>query len=367
MVTMAIPRPPDSSGSGLVNLIASVEDAHIGSSVHPTLAEDHTRYLERRETTVLVLFDGLGAGQLDHAEASDLSADLRSVLDAPFPSTTTVSLSTVSTGLTPGEHGMLGYLMWLPEVGKLVNTIHMTSAWGEAIDVDLERFLPGPSLWERLAAAGTEPIVVQPANFASSPLTRVLYGGARFEGYWDPGSAVDVTVDVASHPGRVVFLYVPFVDLAAHLSGQRSEEYAHAMRMANAIWRELRTRLAPTVALIGTADHGHSDIAEPKRIKLSSQAQKAARLFGDGRALYVVGDHQPILDELPGTWLPRPALDALWGPSGLSAEFEDRAPNGVILLDEGYAALTDVMNPAMIGHHGGLTPAERLIPLLARR
>lgn len=90
------------------------------------------------------------------------------------------------------------------------------------------------------------------------------------------------------------------------------------------------------------------------------------RLFGDGRALYVIGDPGPLLAEAPATWVPRPALDAYWGPGGLAPSLAGRAPDGVLFMDDGWVGLTDVMNPAMVGHHGGLTPAEREVPLLVR-
>ena len=359
-------QAPDYSGSSLVNLIASVETWATGDSQHPVLADRHGWHPSDASTTVLVLFDGLGAHQLSHPLAAELARSLRSTIDAPFPSTTTVSLSTIATGRTAAEHGMLGYLMWLPEAGKLVNTIHMRSAWGEPVDIDLDRFLPTPNLWERLATGGVDTIVVQPGNFADSALTRVLYRGARFEGYWNPGEAVDVTVDVASHERRLVFLYVPFVDLAAHLAGQASDAYRDAMATAAAIWRELSSRLPDEVTLVGTADHGHIDIPVHRRIELSNAAMRDVRLFGDGRALYVKGDPGDVLEELPGTWVPRPDLDRLWGSVPLNPGLEGRAPDGVILVAEGHAGLTDVMNPAMVGHHGGLAAEEREIPILVR-
>jgi predicted AlkP superfamily pyrophosphatase or phosphodiesterase len=124
----------------------------------------------------------------------------------------------------------------MPDHDTILNTIHMTSAWGEMIPgLDLGGFLPAPNLWERLKAAGVEPIVVQPGNFAQTPLTRVLYRGARFEGYWSPDEAVEVTLDVSNQPGRLVFLYVPYVDYAAHISGQESTDYLEALTAANDI------------------------------------------------------------------------------------------------------------------------------------
>ncbi|NIR38997.1 MAG: alkaline phosphatase family protein, partial [Actinobacteria bacterium] len=62
-----------------------------------------------------VLFDGLGDGQLHHPAAAALAASRRAAIDAPFPTTTTVSLATIATGRSPAEHGLLGYQLWIPE------------------------------------------------------------------------------------------------------------------------------------------------------------------------------------------------------------------------------------------------------------
>ena len=80
------------------------------------------------------------------------------------------------------------------------------------------------------------------------PIRPVLQGGARFVGDYSLDEAVSVTVDVASHPGRLVFLYVPFVDLAAHMHGQASREYAEALSLADTIWGRLCTSPDPLYA-----------------------------------------------------------------------------------------------------------------------
>ena len=79
---------------------------------------------------------------------------------------------------------LIAYQLWLPEVGDVVNTLKWTTMWGEAFEFDHPSFLPSPNLWERLAAAGVEPITVQPGGFETSPLTKTLYRGCRFEGAW---------------------------------------------------------------------------------------------------------------------------------------------------------------------------------------
>src|SRR5439155_9728139 len=46
-------------------------------------------------------------------------------LTSVFPSTTTAALTSLSTGLAPGRHGMLGYEMWLKEFGMTANMIQL--------------------------------------------------------------------------------------------------------------------------------------------------------------------------------------------------------------------------------------------------
>lgn len=364
---MPQPAPPNYEGRGLVNLVAELEFAMTGKAASRRLESDLSHAVRDAETHVLVLFDGLGAGQLNHPMASDLAAASAGTLDAPFPSTTTVSLATLATGLPPSQHGLIAYKMWMPDVDAVVNTIHMTTRWGESVPrIDYEAFLPSPNLWERLAEAGIEPIVVQPGNFERTPLTRTLYRGARFEGYWSPDEAVAVTTDVAATSGRLVLLYVPHVDFAAHVSGQDSADYAEAMEIANTIWRRLASELPPNVGLIGTADHGHVDVAPEARSRFDDEEFKDSFVSEDGRVLFVHGDAGPVLDTVDPGSVHLQTSSLWWGPEPLHARFSERAPDSIVFLPPETAALSRHSNNRLKGYHGGVTTEEREIPLLSR-
>lgn len=359
--------PPDQSGRGLVNLVAEVERRLTSHAVSDGLASDLAALVPSGRSCVLVLFDGLGAHQLDHRAASELAGSHAGTIDAPFPTTTTVSLATVATGRPPSQHGLIAYAMKVPPIPAIVNTIHMRSVWGDPIPLDPATFLPGSTLWSRVAAAGIEPVVVQPGNFAGSPLTAALYGGARFEPYYGVDDLVEATVIVASPPRRLVFVYVPFVDVAAHMHGQVSDEYSDAMTIANRIWAELARRLGDDVTLLGTADHGHVDIAESGKVRLTEAQEAGLVMYGDARALYVDGDPSSILAAVPSTWVPRADLDSYWGPTPIDDRFADRLPDGVVFPDDGWAVFPRYMNDRLVGYHGGLSAEERAIPLLVRR
>ena len=359
-------RIPNQTGRGLVNLVAEVEHRFTGSAPSPGLDPDLAAVVPEASTVVLALFDGLGAHQLDHPAARDFRAAEAGPLDAPFPTTTTVSLATLATGVAPSRHGLLAYGLSVPELGTILNTIHMRTVWGGDVEVDYERFLPVESIWARLAGAGIEPVTVQPGNFGSSALTRVLYQNTRFEGYYSVQEAISVTLDVAAHPGRLVFLYVPFVDIAAHMHGQASREYAEAIELAAAIWTRLALTLPPSVALIGTADHGHVDVTPTQRVRLTESQERGLLIAGDARALFVTGDPSPILERVPGRWAPVADAEPLWGPDPVDRRFRDRLPDGIVFPDEGWAVFARYMNDRLVGYHGGLSAEEIEIPLLVR-
>ncbi len=91
---------PDYAGGALVNLVAELERRLTGSALHPGLHPQLAAAIPAAQSYVLILFDGLGNGQLAHAAAAPLAAARVGVLDAGWPTTTTVSMATVATGMT---------------------------------------------------------------------------------------------------------------------------------------------------------------------------------------------------------------------------------------------------------------------------
>ena len=357
------PTLPAYGGGSLINLIAEVEARLTGTSPSPRLADPVASRVPAAAGYVVVLFDGLGAAQLDHPAAAGLRSALAAVADAPFPTTTTVSLASVATALPPSRHGLLGYQLWVPEVDAVVNTIRWTTLWGADVDHDTTGFLPGPNLWERISAAGLEAITVQPAGFEDSPMSRMLYRGCRFEGVSTYDDLVTATVQLAA-PGRLVFVYVPQVDFAAHVAGQASEAYDAAVRLATNVWEGIARRLPAGVAAIGTADHGHVDFPPERQTRLTTAEHKGRTFYGDGRAMFVKGEGESLADRLPATWWPIDAVGDWWGPGPRHATFADRAPDGILLAEPGHLLLHRFSDDRMVGNHGGLTDEERLIPVL---
>lgn len=344
--------------------MAELEARLGGTPLLPRLWAGLAAEIPDARTFVLILFDGLGAAQLSHPAASPLARDLRGTIDAPFPTTTTVSLATLATGLPPSQHGLLGYQLWMPELGQVANTIKWTTLWGEQLDFATGTLLPNPNLWERLTAIGAEPITVQPGHFAGSPLSTALYRGCRYESVFTVEEVIAATIELAREPNRLIFTYVPHVDFAAHVFGQDSSEYADSLEVAATIWDDIAVRLPPRAVLIGTADHGHVDFTEAQRIRLPKGLEADRTFYGDSRVMFVKGEDSPAFAPLPATWIPAHDVLDWWGPEPRHESFADRVPDAVLVADDDAALLHSHSDKRLIGQHGGLTDAERLVPLL---
>jgi hypothetical protein len=80
--------------------------------------------------------------------------------------------------------------------------------------------------------------------------------------------------------------------------------------------------------------------------------------------MFVLGEGASLSDELPATWFPIKDAVEWWGPGPRHPAFADRAPDGILLADDDVLLLHRHSDDRMVGNHGAMTEAERLIPLL---
>ncbi len=100
-----------------------------------------------------------------------------------MPSTTSTSLTSLGTGLTPGAHGLLGYTTRVPGTDQLLNAL----AWDQ--DVDPLQWQPHTTAFSSLQADGVRVSVVNKREFDGSGLTVAAHRGADYVGVDRWGSA----------------------------------------------------------------------------------------------------------------------------------------------------------------------------------
>lgn len=343
--------------------------------------------LSETARAVVLLVDGLGAQLLRrHAgEAPFLSSLTSRPLTAGFPATTVTSLSSLGTGLPPGEHGLTGYTSWVPEVDVSVGWLGWTPVGsGEDLRERLvpERVQPHRTAFERAVDAGVEVTVAAPAQFEGSGLTRAVLRGGRYRGSVTPGDAIATAAEGSRRGDRsLVYCYTPDLDLTGHVRGVDSDAWRAQLRLVDRFAEELAARLPAGTALHVTADHGMVDVPDESKVDADDDEnglmEGVLALAGEPRARHVharPGAEADVLarwQSLLGDrmWVGTGADAVALGLLGPVVTPTARARTGdVVAVATGDVAVVrrqvEPFFSALLGQHGALTADELLVPLL---
>lgn len=371
----AAPLVPDYGTSTLADLVPSIA-AHLGMAGRADVfgLPDASRW-------VLLMVDGLGSANLAAAaQSAPFLADAWSTaggatLTSAAPSTTATSISSLGTGLTPGQHGMVGYSFRSPLDGDLLNAL----LWREGHSgLDIQ---PQLTMFERLSTAGVQVASVSPARFEGTGLTVAALRGARFIGVpdeHDVAARVGWAADAAASGDRTLtYVYERFLDHAGHGHGWRSPEWTAALRHVDDLARRLRDALPADVRLVVTGDHGMVDIPRGRWViaeDVPGLMADVTLLAGEGRFRQLYTDRP---DAVASRWADHldddawvvtrdEAVAAGWFGPTLARGVAERIGD-VLVVMRGDAAVMTTTQPrefGLVGMHGSLTDVESRVPLV---
>lgn len=377
----------------------------LGVDVGPTLPGDVLAGVETDVSNVLVvLIDGLGWHRFqrdggDHRFLERLLDRARCTpLTAVLPSSTGAAITTVHTGSTPAEHGVLGWDVRLPAEDVTVEVFPHTlrDATGDPTPpVASEEVVRATPIYPELEADGVEARTIQPAETLESAYTESAIGGAKhvpYDGIEDGAASVRAELE-ANHGPSYTYFYTPDVDAATHDGGTDSADYHDALatvseRLSSALYDDLNPEVAAETLLLVTADHGMVDI-EPGPagyLDVTSIPDVATSLarrpsgdpvlpWGDYRGLHLKvenGDRRRAREALEAhgvTVFSREEVleRCFYGPSTPDG-FESRVGDLIAThpdLKLGYPG-GEKIEP-YVGMHGGPTEREMVVPFAAAR
>lgn len=360
------PRVPDYAG------------AWIGAILPALRASRPPEWLPEPAVTarqvVLLILDGLG-WELFQRHADRLPA-LHGMdggpIDAAVPSTTATGLPSITTGLTPGEHGLLGFRIAVD--GGVLNVLRwrMDERLNRAPDPDVVQ--PVPPFEGR-----TVPVVTK-SEFLDTGFTRAHLRGVPFRGWETPAVLREQIRAMVATGAPVIYAYYEGLDKVAHAHGLTGPAFLAEVDDTDRLVAEVRASLPRDCALLVTADHGHvavgpdavvplpRDIA--KMVRVQSGESRFRSLFakhGQARALFeaccaTFGDVAWV------TTRDQAIAEGWFGPE-VPPEHRQRLGD-VILAPHAPIAFSDPSYPRedeMASRHGSLTDAEVRVPLLAAR
>jgi hypothetical protein len=338
----------------------------------------------------LILVDGLGWELLraNHGVAPFLNSIAREPLTSGFPATTAASLGSLATGVPPGEHGLVGYTMALPGYDRAFNTLTW-SLYGVGPRVELvnevvpEAFQPMPTLAERAAAAGLRTHHLGPAFHEWSGLTRAIGRGERFHAADSLEAVAQGALRLLNAAPAFVFGYHPRLDASGHVHGVASQAWKDELVAVDRAARLLAEQLPTDTLLVMSGDHGMVDLRPEERLDLADHPDLAAGvriLGGEARARYVGTEAGATADVLSAwrstlgdrmwVWTREEAIAiGIFGPR-VTDPARERIGDIVAAAYGRVGIVQREVDPAQArlqGHHGSLTAAEQLVPLLIYR
>ncbi len=329
--------------------------------------------MDGARSIVLLLLDGLGWRQLEERRAaltnlSDLSGG---PITSVAPSTTATALTTVSTGLTPGEHGVVGYRMMVG--GSILNSLRWHGPSGDRrLDAPPSEVQPHPPF------LGSRVPIVTPTELIGSAFSEAHLRGGESVG-WRAPSSIPVLARALVDEGRpLVYAYYAGVDKIAHERGF-GPFYDAELRDADRLVGDLLDVLDGDVALVVTADHGQvhvgENIIEPSAALLALTSGQS----GEGRMRWFHARsgareelRDAVRDELGDTGWVRTVDEAIeegWFGPRVPPPVRSRLGDVVVAAHEpvSYHDPDDSGPFELVCRHGSLTEQEMLVPLLAGR
>ncbi len=368
---MDIPQP-NGAGEPLLPrfdgpCIANVVPALIGATDAPPWLPAAALEADR---VVLLVIDGLGWEQLQARPT--LAPTLRSFAGGAIttiaPSTTATALTTITTGLPPGQHGVVGYRVAVE--GRVLNTLRWT------VDGRDARTSIPPATFQPHACFGAQkPAIVTRAEFRTSGFTGAHLDGTRFSGY-------RVLSTLVTEVGRLLGAHEPFVyayydglDKVGHEYGLGPHYDAELVAIDRMV-ADLLAVAPPGTALVVISDHGQVHVDDNVVTLHPDVAALVALQSGEGRFRWLhprAGRGADLLaacqDHHADTAWVRSVEQTLdegwWGPDPTDAA---RRRLGAVALvareDVAYHDPDDTGPYVLVGRHGSLTSAEMLVPLL---
>ena len=368
---LTLPALPKSSGN-IRNVFVS--------GLMAVQGEQNPLQLRPTKKVIVVLVDGLGAEQImqrsGHAPWLNSQLNKSSITHCGFPATTSANIASFATGLTPGEHGLVGHRVWDRNFNEQINLL---IGWNERTDPLV--WQPMPTVAERALEKGVSCNVVAAAEYKDTAYTQATMRAANFisADTWD--DRFQRAKEIASAKEHsLTYLYIPELDKYGHKSGWTSSGWAAMLEELDAALRGFCSKLPADTGVIITSDHGMMETSDSRQLVLDDLYEKSGvvkYVGGDTRVNYVYLESQDSIEQVVEDLQPFSyGFDAVSTSEAISAGWfgkmrqpaRDRLPELMLVAKSDFTLYhSKYFKPRsfqMIAHHGSITSGETRVPLI---
>ncbi len=354
--------------SSILSLASSIMEHFNVRHNHKTIPELDLLLSKGYKNVFVILFDGLGIDALENHLPPDafLRKNLLKEISSVFPPTTTAATTSVLTGLSPAEHGWLGWSLYFEEIDKNVDLFPNSDENGEAAaDYNVaRRYLPAKNIPSLINETGTAKGYINSQNgISSNNYKKMMRQLVRF----------------SRRPGKkYVYCYSSQPDSLMHMTGCSSDETHKKILEINSISERIAKKLKNTLLII-TADHGLIDTHDSHCIseypELTETLERLPSIEPRTLNCYVksgmsekflevctkeFGDKVCVLSK-------REAIEnRIFGDASDNAVLEKRLGDYLIISKSDLTLFNSPQNVSrFIGIHAGIDKRELKVPLIA--
>ncbi len=366
-----VPVIPDYSGANLTGIIPG---CLLGASGRRP--NWFPQPLQEAERIVLLVIDGLGYEQLQrHAHiAPNLMSLIGGSITTIAPSTTASALTSLVTGASPAEHGIVGYRMDMGD--SIMNSLRW---WSDTRD--LRKVHPPATVQPIPPFVGMTIPVVSRAELEGSAFTEAHLRGSRPCGWRAASSIVAQCANLISSGEKFVYAYYDGIDKIAHERGFGAY-YNSEIAATDWLVGSLLNTLPSGTTLAITADHGQVQV-DDNVVHLSDDIKASLHhQSGEGRFRWLHakrGQESDLLQIATDSysdiaWVASrdQVIEEAWlGPArgGRIADQVKRRLGDVALVPFTATTFDDPLDSgpfSLVCRHGSLTADEMFVPFLAR-
>lgn len=331
--------------------------------------------LVKVKNSLVIMVDGLGwfnlTEHIGHVPFLKQFLHKSSKGYSGFPSTTAASIVSFATGSSPSNSGFIGYRVFDRSKSESVNLL-------TGLDTaEIANYL----LVSRISDSQPKTVVVSKPEYEDSGFSSVTFKDVLFRSATGIDERFEIALDeLNSGSGKLIYLYIPELDQAAHRFGYKSNNWLNLLELLDSSVRKLVSSASSDRGIVLTADHGIIDVPESAHVYLDECDALA-------EVLDVAGD--PRVNFIYFT----PNTDVTAKQAEINDWLADRAQAFTIqqlveakLYEESVLGLTEILpdlvllpsgknvcyhrhfakakSLQMIGQHGGISETEITIPIL---
>lgn len=399
-----LPAYGDNCFSNIPSTILNLLDIETSG---PTVSR---RYFESyvgkgHKNVILFLIDALGFNQWKkYANNFDLFRRLEkgghlNSITSIFPSTTAAALNTISSGLTPAEHGLFEWFLYLEEIDKTIETLPFKELGSEKRDSLLdEKVSPkvlfnNSTIYKLLRRHGVKSFAFVNKAYADSAYAKASREGSdtiTFTNFSD--LVVKLRSQILESEGKnYYFIYWDKLDSLSHEYGPSNDAYRVELSKISHLFlteftRRIDKKTKGKTLLIITADHGQIDIDWKETIYLNKDnlLMKALQKDRKGKTILPTGGPRGVFLHIKESQVEviqrhlenrlKSKADVirteeavslnLFGKDKIKEKFRGRLGNLILLARKNYSIWREYGDKKLkfLGHHGGLSKEEMLIP-----